>query len=60
RDCRAGFSRGYRFKVGDRVYGYLPIRETHTVSEQHVMPLLRALAMKSLRALTRQLSRLCG
>ncbi|MEM2050987.1 MAG: zinc-binding alcohol dehydrogenase [Thermoproteota archaeon] len=27
-----------RFKVGDRVYGYLPIRETHIVSEQHVMP----------------------
>ncbi|MEM3659038.1 MAG: alcohol dehydrogenase catalytic domain-containing protein [Thermoproteota archaeon] len=27
-----------RFKVGDRVYGYLPIRETHTVSKQHVMP----------------------
>jgi threonine dehydrogenase-like Zn-dependent dehydrogenase len=27
-----------RFKVGDRVYGYLPIRETHTVYEQNVMP----------------------
>lgn len=25
-----------RFKVGDRVYGYLPIRETHTVSENRV------------------------
>jgi len=25
-----------RFKVGDRVYGYLPIRETHTVSEDRV------------------------
>ncbi|KYH39760.1 MAG: alcohol dehydrogenase [Candidatus Bathyarchaeota archaeon B63] len=23
-------------KVGDRVYGYLPIRETHTVDEDHV------------------------
>ena len=23
-----------RFKVGDRVYGYLPIRETHTVKEK--------------------------
>lgn len=27
-----------RFKVGDRVYGYLPIRETHVVPEQRVMP----------------------
>ncbi len=26
-----------KFKVGDRVYGYLPIRETHTVSEDWVM-----------------------
>jgi threonine dehydrogenase-like Zn-dependent dehydrogenase len=26
-----------KFKVGDRVYGYLPIRETHTVSEEQVM-----------------------
>lgn len=26
-----------KFKVGDRVYGYLPIRETHTVSEDQVM-----------------------
>lgn len=26
-----------RFKVGDRVYGYLPIRETHTVPEEQVM-----------------------
>lgn len=25
-----------KFKVGDRVYGYLPIRETHTVSEGQV------------------------
>jgi len=25
-----------RFKVGDRVYGYLPIRETHTVVEDRV------------------------
>jgi len=25
-----------RFKVGDRVYGYLPIRETHTVPEDRV------------------------
>ncbi|MGQ9630679.1 MAG: zinc-dependent alcohol dehydrogenase [bacterium] len=25
-----------RFKVGDRVFGYLPIRETHTVSEDRV------------------------
>jgi len=27
-----------RFKVGDRVYGYLPIRETHTVNEGEVNP----------------------
>lgn len=27
-----------RFKVGDRVYGYLPIRETHTVNEKEVNP----------------------
>ncbi|MEM2129825.1 MAG: zinc-binding alcohol dehydrogenase [Candidatus Bathyarchaeia archaeon] len=25
-----------KFKVGDRVYGYLPIRETHTVNEEAV------------------------
>lgn len=25
-----------KFKVGDRVYGYLPIRETHTVAETRV------------------------
>jgi len=25
-----------RFKVGDRVYGYLPVRETHTISEDKV------------------------
>ena len=25
-----------RFKVGDRVYGYLPIRETHTIAEDRV------------------------
>jgi len=25
-----------RFKKGDRVFGYLPIRETHTVSEDHL------------------------
>lgn len=25
-----------KFKVGDRVYGYLPIRETHTVSEESI------------------------
>jgi len=25
-----------RFKVGDRVYGYLPVRETHTVSEDEI------------------------
>jgi len=25
-----------KLKVGDRVYGYLPIRETHTISEQAV------------------------
>ncbi|KYH38155.1 MAG: alcohol dehydrogenase [Candidatus Bathyarchaeota archaeon B24] len=24
-----------RFKVGDRVYGYLPVRETHTVEESY-------------------------
>jgi threonine dehydrogenase-like Zn-dependent dehydrogenase len=27
-----------RFKVGDRVWGYLPIRETHTVNEGEVNP----------------------
>lgn len=27
-----------RFRVGDRVYGYLPIRETHTVPEDGVEP----------------------
>ena len=27
-----------RLKVGDRVFGYLPIRETHTVSEDEVWP----------------------
>jgi len=27
-----------RFKVGDRVFGYLPIRETHTVREDGVWP----------------------
>ncbi|MEM1582153.1 MAG: zinc-binding alcohol dehydrogenase [Candidatus Bathyarchaeia archaeon] len=27
-----------RFNVGDRVYGYLPIRETHTVNEESVNP----------------------
>jgi threonine dehydrogenase-like Zn-dependent dehydrogenase len=27
-----------RFQVGDRVYGYLPIRETHTASEQRLEP----------------------
>lgn len=27
-----------RFKVGDKVFGYLPIRETHTVSEDEVEP----------------------
>jgi len=27
-----------RFKVGDRVYGYLPIRETHTVPEERLSP----------------------
>lgn len=26
-----------KFKVGDRVYGYLPIRETHTVYEEQVV-----------------------
>jgi len=26
------------FKVGDRVYGYLPIRETHTVDEEKLHP----------------------
>ena len=25
-----------KFKIGDRVYGYLPIRETHTVEENAV------------------------
>jgi len=25
-----------RFKVGDRVYGYMPIRETHTVNEEDI------------------------
>ena len=28
-----------RFRVGDRVFGHLPIRETHTVEEAHVDPL---------------------
>ncbi|MCX8171327.1 MAG: zinc-binding alcohol dehydrogenase [Candidatus Bathyarchaeota archaeon] len=27
-----------RFRIGDRVYGYLPIRETHTVNEENVNP----------------------
>ncbi|MEM3046761.1 MAG: zinc-binding alcohol dehydrogenase [Candidatus Bathyarchaeia archaeon] len=27
-----------RFKAGDRVYGYLPIRETHTVPEERLWP----------------------
>lgn len=27
-----------RFRVGDRVFGYLPIRETHTVPEDEVWP----------------------
>ncbi len=27
-----------RFKVGDRVYGYLPIRETHVVQEDLISP----------------------
>lgn len=26
-----------KIKVGDRVYGYLPIRETHVVSEDQIM-----------------------
>jgi threonine dehydrogenase-like Zn-dependent dehydrogenase len=33
-----------RFKAGDRVYGYLPIRETHTVSEErlfHAPPFMK-------------------
>ncbi len=27
-----------KFRVGDRVYGYLPIRETHTAPEDKVWP----------------------
>ncbi|MEA2594077.1 MAG: hypothetical protein QOF01_546 [Thermomicrobiales bacterium] len=33
-----------RFKVGDRVFGHLPIRETHTVDETHVDPMPEGLS----------------
>jgi len=33
-----------KFKIGDRVYGYLPIRETHTVKENSVFPIPKNLS----------------
>ena len=37
-----------RFKKGDRVFGYLPIRETHTVPESQLYPALEGMSAEAI------------